>query len=84
MVYDDDTGTPIFQRIPMRRREPNPDVKLTDAMSDAITQVTDANPRWGPKLVHAELRRTRHDIPMDAVRIVMDGRGRRTSGSKLR
>jgi hypothetical protein len=75
MVFDDDTGPPIFRPIPVGRRKPDPDVEVTDAMTDAITRVTTSNPRWGPMQVHAELRRTRHDIPVDAVLIVMGGGG---------
>jgi hypothetical protein len=74
MVYDDDTGTPIFRPIPIGRRRADSDVELTDAMWDAIMRIITANPRWGPKQVHAELRRTRHDIPMNAILVVLDGR----------
>jgi hypothetical protein len=75
MVYDDDTGTPIWRPIPVGRRRPDSDVELSEAMWEVIMRVIAANPRWGPKQVHAELRRTRHDIPMDAILVVMERRG---------
>jgi hypothetical protein len=72
VVFDDDTGPPDFRPIPVGRRKPDVDIEVTEAMWEAITRVVEANPRWGPKQVHAELRRTRHDIPIDAVVATMD------------
>jgi hypothetical protein len=49
---------------------------LTEAKRLAILNVMDRYGRHGPKRVHAELRRTRHDITLDMVRVVFRQAGR--------
>ncbi len=50
---------------------------LTDAKQQAILRVMNEYTRFGPKQVHAELRRTRHDISLDMVRVVFQRAGRK-------
>lgn len=50
MIFDDDTEPPRFRPIPTGR---GPAVPLT---ADG-QRIAEANPRWGPKQIEAELRR---------------------------
>jgi hypothetical protein len=55
------------------------DRPLNDAKRQAIKRVMDQYSRFGPKQVHAELRRTRHDITLAMVRTVFQQVGRSES-----
>lgn len=52
---------------------------LTEAKRLTILNVMEQYGRHGPKRVHAELRRTRHDITLDMVRLVFQQVDRRQS-----
>lgn len=79
MVYDDETGRRLFRSIPLgrRRRRPPQTPPPNDAVRRAILTVVEMYPRWGPKQVHAELRRTRHDISLAMIMSVMGTTARR-------
>lgn len=86
MVYDDGTGTPIY--VPLSGRRPVPEglPEPTEATYEAIRRVAADHPHWGPRRIFAELRITRHDIPLDVVEMVaanlksaLRGRGRSDS-----
>ncbi|MGN9908616.1 hypothetical protein ACTMTJ_13820 [Phytohabitans sp. LJ34] len=79
MVPNDESGRRIYR--PVRRtRKPSPETTpLTEAKRQAILRVMNQYRRFGPKQVHAELRRTRHDITLVMVRTVFQQLGRRES-----
>jgi hypothetical protein len=78
MVPNDESGRRIYR--PVRRTDKSAfNESLDGAKRQAILRVMDQYGRFGPKQVHAELRRTRHDITLNQVRTVFQQVGRSES-----
>lgn len=71
MIYDDGAGRRIYRPLRGRRRPPEGVSEPSDPIREAILRVVADHPRWGPRQVYAELRLTRHDIPIAVVETVM-------------
>jgi hypothetical protein len=78
MVPNGESGRRIYR--PVRRtRKTGATQPLNEAKRQAILHVIDQYNRFGPKQVHAELRRTRHDITLPMVHTVFQQLGRSDS-----
>jgi hypothetical protein len=71
MIYDDGTGTPIHVPLADRRPLSEEVPESTDAIREAIRRIAKNRPRRGPRQIHAELRLTRHDVPLAVVEAVL-------------
>jgi len=69
MVPNDESGRRIYRPVRSARK-----VAVVRAFSEAkrraVLRVMDQYRRFGPKQVHAELRRTAHDISLAVIRAV--------------
>ncbi len=85
MIYDDGTGRRIYSPLRGSRRPTEGAPEPSDANREAVERVVEEHPRWGPRQVHAELRLTRHDIPLaDVETITADLKRTRPSRKKSR
>jgi len=71
MIYDDGTGRRIYRPLDGRGPLPEEVPEPSGAIRRAILGVRAEHPRWGPRLIYAELRLTRHDISFAVVRTVI-------------
>ena len=79
MVPNDEAGRRIYRPVRRTRKPPLDRPPLNEAKRQAILRVMNQYRRFGPKQVHAELRRTRHDITLVMVRTVFQQLGRSES-----
>jgi predicted transcriptional regulator len=77
MAPNNQSGRRPRPRVRRTRRALYDGSALSEAKQQAILRVMYQYSRFGPKQVHAELRRTRHDISLDMVRIVFQRAGRK-------
>lgn len=78
MVPNDESGRGLYRPVRPTPKAP-PNQPLDEAKRQAILRVMDQYRRFGPKQVHAELRRTRHDITLAMVRTIFQQVGRSES-----
>jgi hypothetical protein len=79
MAPNNQSGRRPRRRVKLTRNVSPDGSALTEGKRQAILQVMAQYGRFGPKQVHAELRRTRHDITLDLVELVFKQVGRRES-----
>jgi hypothetical protein len=72
MIYDDGAGRRIHRGLRGRQRPQQGIAEPSEAVRDAIRRVVEDHPRWGPRQAYAELRLTRHDIPVATIERVMN------------
>jgi hypothetical protein len=82
MIYDDGTGKRIYSPLRGSPSPPEDTPEPTDAVREAILRVAKDHPRWGPRQIYAELRFTRHDIPVAVVMTVLADLERTSRGAR--
>jgi len=71
MVYDDDTRDPPYRSIPSSDQPYEPDRGISHHTLAAIREMVREHPGWGPKQIHALIRRFHTDVTLAQVRTVM-------------
>lgn len=71
MVHDDDTGPRPYQAISSRDRPFTAVADISPAKAQRIQELVEQNPDFGPKMILACIRCTRHDITLREIQTVM-------------